>query len=610
MFRFAEAGVEVFKVRAKRSKAKVRDRVRQALKAEDAVDFAGRVLCYHRSRVPVVYTENIFVRFDEKRGERRCRRIIREHGLKIKRKIPYLKNGFFLQAPEGCGVGVFDAAERLLDEDWVKYCHPELIKPLHHRGAFAEQWHLKKTRVGRRVINAHANVEAAWAISQGEGITIAVIDDGIDIDHEEFSSPSKIRSPRNVTADNDDPRPGGDDNHGTACAGVACGDGLHNASGVAPKATLMPIRFKSGLGSQDEADAIQWAAEKGADVISCSWGPEDGNWRDLGDPLHTARHLLPDSTREAIDWATDNGRGGKGCVITWAAGNGDESVDLDGYPSYERVIAVAACNDTNKRSNYSDFGEAIWCCFPSNNLEPRGKTRGIWTADRTGVEGYNMGRRRHGDPDGNYTNRFGGTSSACPGVAGVVALMLAVKPQLTWQQAKDALRQHSDRIDKAGGKYNTDNRSVFYGYGRVNALKLLRGLTSSTAAPRSSRRAASARGMSAATESRPQLQPQSCELTIAIKTKAPKVHLRLDDRLLRIKDGKARTNLAYGQDYVLSWWLEGKASTSYRIDVTADNAKLQGRLPAKGKIARSRTKTGDTRVFTLERAESRKARGR
>ena len=66
----------------------------------------------------------------------------------------------------------------------------------------------------------------------------------------------------------------------------------------------MPIRLRSALGSQSEADAFFWAAQHGADVISCSWGPKDGKWWDPNDPQHNVVAGLPDSTRLAIDWAT------------------------------------------------------------------------------------------------------------------------------------------------------------------------------------------------------------------------------------------------------------------------------------------------------------------
>lgn len=84
-----------------------------------------------------------------------------------------------------------------------------------------------------------------------------------------------------------------------------------------------------------------------------------------------------------MEFAIKNGRNGKGCVICFAAGNGNESVNNDGYASYEKVIAVAACNDKGKKAPYSDFGPAVWCAFPSSNVFPS-LTPGIWTTDRSG----------------------------------------------------------------------------------------------------------------------------------------------------------------------------------------------------------------------------------
>jgi subtilisin family serine protease len=275
-----------------------------------------------------------------------------------------------------------------------------------------------------------------------------------------------------VSSGSNDPRPGNPfNNHGTACAGVAAASGI-KASGVAPDAVLMPVRLSSNLGSVSEANAFKWAADHGADIISCSWGPEDGHWADPDDPVHTNMVDLPDSTRLAIDYAVASGRNGKGCIITFAAGNGNEDCKFDGYAGYDKVMAVAACNDTGKRSVYSDYGSNVWCAFPSSDIgyppfnHPEPLTPGIYTTDRLGKAGYNE--------DGDYTNNFGGTSGSCPGVAGTAALILSANPKLTWQQVRAIIKDTADKIDPSSGEYDSYGHSRFYGYGRVNAEKAVK----------------------------------------------------------------------------------------------------------------------------------------
>lgn len=467
--RFPEAGVEIFRATNDARRKRLRDEARRTLKRDKAVRFAGRVLVDPRSGGPVLYTENAFVKFEDDAKTGQIKALLAKYKLTGKRALSYARNAWFVGAREGIGLDLFDLIARLLREDAVELAHPELIRRLSRKAAFAQQWHLKRTRIGTTDVNAHANVEAAWALAEGAGITIAVIDDGVDLDHEEFRASGKIIAPRDVTLGNGNPRPGAGDRHGTACAGVACADGRVGASGVAPRARLMPIRLASSLGSQQEADAFVWAAQNGADVISCSWGPMDGDWSDPNDPTHDEVVPLPDSTRLAIDFAVNQGRGGKGCVVCFAAGNGNEPVDNDGYASYAKVMAIAACNDLGKKSAYSDTGRALWCAFPSNEVVSPRLTTGIWTTDNSGPSGYNPGQTSRGDAAGNYTNSFGGTSSACPGAAGVAALVLSRNTELRWDQVRDIMRRCCDKIDTAGGAYDANGHSQKYGFGRLNA---------------------------------------------------------------------------------------------------------------------------------------------
>lgn len=477
---FPEANVTVFKCIDKASRSmgggmKLRNQVRKEFNQEASIHFAGRVLKDAKSGEPVIYTENFFIKFKDSITKAECKKIIKEERLRIKDQLKFASNAYFVCAEKGTGLKIFEYAQSLLKKGAVEYCHPELVRQKKHRSIGPNQWHLKPVERNGTLIDQHVNVEAAWTKTRGAGITIAILDDGVDEFHEEFAG--KIVSPYDAIIDEQDgnPKRRGED-HGTACAGVACAAGVNQASGVAPEANLMPIRL-GGLGSMAESKAFWWATDNGADVISCSWGPMDGPWWDSQDPQHFREFPLPDSTRLALEYALKNGRGGKGCVIVWAAGNGNESCDLDGYASYPEVITVSASNDRGVKSYYSDYGQAVWCCFPSNDVDsrfvpvprPQPLTSGIWTTDRLGGAGYNPGGGTDGDVAGSYTNSFGGTSSSCPGVAGVAALMLAANNDLTSAQVKAIIKNSCDKIDAEFGDYDANGHSPFYGYGKINA---------------------------------------------------------------------------------------------------------------------------------------------
>jgi hypothetical protein len=186
--RFDDAGVEV--LRAPRGAR--RSAARRSLQEEPEIEFAGRVLRRPRSTRPVIYTENLFVKFREGLSDGACRARLAREQLAIKGEPDYAARAYFVGAPAGCGRRVFEIAESLLREADVELCHPELVTPRRQRAAAPEQWHLHATRVAGVWLEAHANVVAAWELTRGEGTTIAIVDDGIDIDHEEFQGADKI----------------------------------------------------------------------------------------------------------------------------------------------------------------------------------------------------------------------------------------------------------------------------------------------------------------------------------------------------------------------------------------------------------------------------------
>ncbi|QLG95087.1 S8 family serine peptidase [Pseudomonas yamanorum] len=460
------------------------------LRERPEVRFAGSVLVDMHTGEPLIYTENIFIKFINVLTHVECKALIEALGLSIKEHATYATNAYFVSQDAPCGSRVCGFSMSILQRPDVEYCYPEILRQRSNRAIHSNQWHLKKTMVTYQVmVDASANVEAAHELSQGENVVIAVIDDGFDLDHPEFASPGKIVAAKNFDrrTPDDDPRPSKvHEVHGTAAAGVACADGTHGASGVAPKSRLMPIKLTKPLGARAEATAFMYAADKGADIISCSWGPPEGHWADPSDPRHKRNYAMPAHTRLAIEYATTKGRDGKGCLVFFGAGNGNECVDGDGYASNPNVIAVAACNDQNRRSAYSDFGKAIWCAFPSGdqaNPDPRFKpasslpvTRGIRTTDLSQTPGKN--RSKDKAVADFYTETFSGTSSACPGAAGVAALILAIHPGLSAKEVRQILADCCDKIshpeDGEAGQYDSSGHSQYYGYGRLNAFNAVR----------------------------------------------------------------------------------------------------------------------------------------
>lgn len=448
--------------------ARARDRTMDTLRRDPRTQYCTHV--YHRraARIPdaLVLTNEIVVQFAKGRSRAAIRRLCRTRGIELAERVPGLANGWLCRVTAAAGVNALKVANRLVEERHALAAEPNFLRRMARRAGrpfvvpndplFPRQWHLDNP--GRDGATRGADVKAleAWAVTKGSGrVRIAVIDDGFDLGHPDLSGRGKVVAPYDFGVDDPDPSPGLRDAHGTACAGVATavGGDRVGVTGIAPGCRLMPIRLAlDGLDEGMIARAFRWAADRGADVVSCSWGPADGTG---------VREPLPLVVKAAIDRAVARGRRGRGCVVCWAAGNGDESVDLDGYASYPKVIAVAATTDADRRAWYSDYGRAISVAAPSS-----GGRHGIWTTDVRGRRGYNA--------KGDWTGDFGGTSAACPLVAGVAGLVLSVNPRLTAAEVRGILEATAEKVDRRGGRYDGRGWSPYYGWGRVDAGRAVR----------------------------------------------------------------------------------------------------------------------------------------
>lgn len=422
---------------------------------------------------PCVATNNFYVEFHPWVPYEKCIDIMLKAGLQIKQRLPIAPNAWFAGFDDSASFEkVFATAKRLLARTQICHCYPELIGFRDLRTRFPQQWHLHETVIDEAVYNAHINVERAWQRTRGEETTIAVVDLGFYVEgHPEFNQPSKIVHPGIAGCRGAQPGIRNSGSHGTHCSGVACATGVRGASGVAPEARLMPISFDSnrlGCGSiSQEVRAIVWAVEHGADVISCSWGARDNT---------NHRTVLQPCMRKAFNYALTEGRRGKGCVIVFAAGNGKEDIASDPYASYPGVIAVGACDALGRRSVFSDYGEALWCCAPSDG----GRLPEIWTTDPAGASGKNNGSddgkpTKFGDAEGWFTSMFGGTSASAACVAGVAALVISANKELYWHEVKDVIGRSCTKLGTGCGDWNR-----YHGYGRVDAEAAVALATSKT----------------------------------------------------------------------------------------------------------------------------------
>jgi len=278
-------------------------------------------------------------------------------------------------------------------------------------------------------------------LTQENGIKIAIIDDGLDVSHEDLVG--AIAATYDLaTKSTNVAQTSSTDYHGTAVTGIV-GARANNIGmrGVACKSQILFLKYKPYMTDTETIELFDKAAAFGADIISNSWGT--GN-------------VSPAVKAKIIDLAT-NGRGGKGITILFACGNQDQDMGND-ESAIPEVISVGATNRDNVRANYSNYGANL------DIMAPGGEYLGITTLDPMGIDGG-------ASVDEDYlvyndSKGFVGTSAATPIVSGVVALMLEKNPNLTRVEIENILKSTADKIGTVS--YDLDGRNDYYGYGKIN----------------------------------------------------------------------------------------------------------------------------------------------
>lgn len=308
---------------------------------------------------------------------------------------------------------------------------------------YTYQWHLYNP------VHKGINMQSAWDISQGSGVTVAIIDTGVAYENYERykQAPDLANTCFAAGYDfvNNDAHPNDDHYHGTHVAGTVA-QSTNNSIGVAGVAfgsCLMPIKVldRTGGGTYDQvADGIRFAADNGAKVINLSLGGRG----------------FSQTLKNAVAYAYN-----KGVTIIAAAGNDGKNILL--YPAAydEYVIAVGATRYDELLSGYSNFGPSL------DLVAPGGDTSVDQNGDRypDGVlqNTFNPNTRDTGDFD--YW-LLQGTSMAAPHVSGVAALLISKAVATNPQDVRAALESTAKDLGAVG-------RDDIYGWGLVDAAAAL-----------------------------------------------------------------------------------------------------------------------------------------
>ncbi|MBD3168278.1 MAG: S8 family serine peptidase [candidate division Zixibacteria bacterium] len=343
----------------------------------------------------------------------------------------------------------------LVQPNVLKFSDPASVNP--DDTYFDDQWALKNTGMNGWLEDADIDAPEGWELARGSSeIIIAVLDMGVDVEHEEFID--KIVAPYNAVDGTDEQTPNDWDAHGTCCAGIAAArtDNNKGIAGVNWNAQIMPIKigYTPEPGGQRmvtdywASDGILTAAQRGADVLSNSWYTTPSDLIDL-----------------AFYTVYQTGRDGRGCISVAAAGNFNS--DLVYPASLPETFAVGATSPCDERkSPTSCDGETWWGSNYGQGLDVMAPGCYIWTTDITGGGGSNPGNPAYGDPLGDYVSRFRGTSSATPQVAGLAAIILSIDPEMTAFEVQQLIIDNTDDLGPQGWDEE-------FGYGRINIFKTI-----------------------------------------------------------------------------------------------------------------------------------------
>ena len=290
-----------------------------------------------------------------------------------------------------------------------------------------QQWHLQD----RQLEAASANVVPVWPTTRGAGVVIGIVDDGVQATHPDLQANYLAALSYDFRDHDADPSP--------VTAGACDIDGGvpgHGRGGHCGRARRQRLRRQrrgaAGLARGNPPRGARRRCGRGGGVRA----PVDrrGDRKPLVAPRRRradARGARARSRRRRWPARSRRAALGAGRIFVWAAGDGrarGDNCNFDGYATSRFGIAVGAVDDTAQPAPYSEACSALLVSAPSSGAA--GVNRSLTTTDLTDADGRDAG---------DDTATFGGTAAAAPVVSGVVALMLARNPALTWRDVQHIL---------------------------------------------------------------------------------------------------------------------------------------------------------------------------
>jgi subtilisin-like proprotein convertase family protein len=409
-------------------------------------------------------------------------KLIAGRALELSRVIA--SNIFILQAPDA--LTAVRVAQQLATEADVVACYPIMQREAATHGPYAQrsndpfaipyfvtglgqtiesQWPIENRFGDSTRRGLDLNIMAAWPYGMGQGVTVAVVDSGLEMNHPELTNRLAGAPHYNFTGQNTNTGPAGGGqfdplrvlwSHGTEVAGLIAATGNNNKGmiGIAPQASLASWLIYATNGGLASDEQLMDMYESAPDVVSVqnhSWGAGNGLKQQRGPTL---------LEQVGIQNAVTLGRSGRGIVMVRSAGN-DRSIAAnandDGYMDDPQVITVAAVTQSGRATSYSEPGACVLIGAPGGGGDT---PQGLFTLDLVGSDrGVNSGIIYGGDI-ADYAfgvQGFIGTSASAPLVSGIAAILLSVNTNLAYRDVQQIMAMSARHWDLADPDMTTNS---------------------------------------------------------------------------------------------------------------------------------------------------------